>query len=59
MRMMIPVTAVRELRKLPEEDIPGRERYVQYQLWDRKQLLWEIYFDVWKLRRGERAEGNL
>ena len=22
-------------------------------------LPWEIYFDVWKLRRGERAEGNL
>ena len=26
MRMMIPVTAVRELRKLPEEDIPCREK---------------------------------
>ena len=35
------------------------KRYVQYQLWDRKQLPWEIYFDVWKLRRRKRAEGNL
>ena len=26
MRMLIPVTAVRELRKLPEEDIPCREK---------------------------------
>ena len=37
MRMMIPVTAVQELQ-LPEEDIPCREKYAQYQLWDRKNL---------------------